>query len=147
MQQDGQQATLASYPYVGIQQTCATAGLSYTELGNIQYVNIPTGDETTLATDLVSYGPIFIGIDASSQYFQFYKSGILSISDCSNLLEDIDHAIVVVGYGYNTTLQQSYWIIKNSWGTDWGEKGYLYLAKDAGNMCGVATMAYYAQLT
>jgi cathepsin L len=147
MQQGGQQATLDSYPYVGVRQSCTTDGLSYSELGNIQYTGIPEGDETSLAADLVSYGPIFIAVDASSQYFQFYQSGILSTNNCSNLIDNLDHAIVVVGYGYNATLQQSYWIIKNSWGTSWGENGYMRLAKDAGNKCGVATDAYYAQLT
>jgi C1A family cysteine protease len=147
MQQGGQQATWNSYPYVGVEQSCTTDDLGYTELGNIQYTSIPEGDETSLAADLVSYGPIFVGVDASSQNFQFYSSGILSTNECSNQLEDIDHAIVAVGYGYNATLQQSYWIIKNSWGIYWGENGYLLLAKDAGNMCGVATFASYAQLT
>jgi cathepsin L len=146
MQQGGQQATWDSYPYVGVQQSCTTDGLSYSELGNIQYASIPEGDETSLAADLVSYGPIFVAVDASSQDFQLYNSGILNTDECSNQPEDLDHAIVVVGYGYDNTLGQSYWIIKNSWGTDWGENGYLLLAKDAGNMCGVATDAYYAQL-
>ena len=146
-QQGGQQATLDSYPYVGIQQSCTTDDLSYSQLGNIQYTGIPSGDETSLAADVVSYGPIFVGVDASSQYFQFYNSGILSTANCSNLIDNLDHAVVVVGYGYDATLQQSYWIIKNFWSTTWGENGYIRLAKDAGNMCGVGTDAYYAQLS
>jgi cathepsin K len=121
--------------------------LTYSKLGNIQYTSIPEGDEKSLAADLVSFGPIFVAIDASSQYFQLYNSGILDTDDCSNQPEDLDHAVVAVGYGYNAALQQSYWIIKNSWGTDWGEKGYVLLPKDAGNKCGVATDAYYAKLT
>jgi hypothetical protein len=41
----------------------------------------------------------------------------------------------------------SYWSIKNSWAQKWGENGYLRLAKDKGNMCGVAAMAYYGKLS
>jgi C1A family cysteine protease len=145
--QGDKQATWISYPYVGVQQSCKTHSLTYSKLGNIQYTSIPEGDEKSLAADLVSFGPIFVAIDASSQYFQLYNSGILDTDDCSNQPEDLDHAVVAVGYGYNAALRQSYWIIKNSWGTDWGEKGYVLLPKDAGNKCGVATDAYYAKLT
>ncbi|CAF4578473.1 unnamed protein product [Rotaria magnacalcarata] len=77
----------------------------------------------------------------------FYKTGVLKIDNCPTRRQDMDHAMAVVGYGYDDALKSSYWIIKNSWGTKWGEHGYLRLAKDAGNMCGVASMAYYGKLT
>ena len=141
-----QLATWKSYPYDALSQACATNNrLNYMKLGNIQYFDNPQGDETSLAANLVQYGPIFVAIDASSDDFSSYKSGILSIDGCSTT--NIDHAITLVGYGYDETLQQSYWIIKNSWGTGWGEEGYVRLAKDAGNMCGVASYATYAKLS
>lgn len=147
MGQGSKLATFQSYPYQGVKQACKTSGINQVSLGNIQYGQIPLGDEKTMAQSLVSYGPIFIGLDADSQLFMFYKSGVLSISNCPTRPQDMDHAMVAVGYGYDDTLKMPYWIIKNSWATKWGENGYLRLAKDKGNMCGVASMAYYAKLT
>jgi cathepsin L len=77
----------------------------------------------------------------------FYKSGVLSINSCPNRPQDMDHAMVVVGYGYDSAVKMSYWIIKNSWAEKWGESGYLRLAKDKNNMCGIASMAYYGKLS
>ncbi|CAF2421402.1 unnamed protein product [Rotaria sp. Silwood2] len=140
-------ATLASYPYAGKKQTCKTSGINEVNLGNIQYGAIPEGNEKTMAAALVNYGPLFIGLDADSKLFMFYKSGVLNINNCPTRRQDMDHAMVVVGYGYDSALQMPYWIIKNSWAQKWGENGYLRLAKDKGNMCGIASMAYYAKLT
>jgi C1A family cysteine protease len=140
-------ATEASYPYAGQKQTCKTNGINQIQLGNIEYGAIPEGDETKLADALANYGPIFIGLDADSKLFMFYKAGILKIDNCPKRRQDMDHAMVVVGYGYDNVLKSPYWIIKNSWGTKWGENGYLRLAKDKGNMCGIASMAYYGKLT
>ena len=143
----GKIATDASYPYVGTKEhACQTNSLNEIQLGNIQYGSLPEGDEKTLAEALTNYGPLFIGIDTDTKLFMFYKSGVLKIDNCPTRRADMDHAMVVVGYGYDNANKIAYWIIKNSWGTKWGENGYLRLAKDSGNMCGVATMAYYGKL-
>jgi C1A family cysteine protease len=145
--QGGKIATEDSYPYVGREETCKTAGVNQINLGNIESGSISKGNEKKLAKALVKYGPIFIGLNYNSD-LRFYKSGILNVANCPNRRRDMGHALTLVGYGYDNALQKPYWIIKNSWGaTDWGENGYLRLAKDAGNMCGVATMASYAKLT
>ena len=145
--QGGKIATEASYPYVGKKQSCRTDNLNQITLGNIAYVSIPEGDEGKLVEALTTHGPIFIGLDADSRHFMFYKSGVLKVKNCPTRRQDMDHAMVVVGYGYDNAVQTPYWIIKNSWGTRWGENGYLRLAKDSGNMCGVASLAYYGKLT
>ncbi|CAF3280247.1 unnamed protein product [Rotaria socialis] len=142
----GKIATESSYPYAGAQKSCRTSGVNEIQLGNIQYGVIPEGNEKKLAEALTNYGPIFIGIDTDTKLFMFYKTGVLKIDNCPTRRQDMDHAMAVVGYGYDDALKSSYWIIKNSWGTKWGEQGYLRLAKDAGNMCGVASMAYYGKL-
>jgi C1A family cysteine protease len=143
----GKIATEESYPYAGAQGACKTSGINQITLGNIEYGAIPQGDEKKMAEALVNYGPLFIGLDADSKLFMFYKSGVLNIDSCPNRLRDMDHALTAVGYGYDDALRIPYWIIKNSWGTKWGENGYLRLAKDTGNMCGIASMAYYGKLT
>ena len=145
--QGGKLATWASYPYAGKKQTCQTSGINQINLGQVDYGAIAQGDETGMAQALVNYGPLFIGLDADSKLFMFYRSGVLSIDNCPNRRQDMDHAMVVVGYGYDNALKMPYWIIKNSWAERWGESGYLRLAKDKGNMCGIASMAYYGKLS
>jgi hypothetical protein len=145
--QGGKLATWASYPYAGKKQSCQTSGLNQISLGQVDYSAIPQGDENAMAQALVNNGPLFIGLDADSKLFMFYKSGVLSIDSCPNRRQDMDHAMVVVGYGYDNAMKMPYWIIKNSWAEKWGESGYLRLAKDKGNMCGIASMAYYGKLS
>lgn len=89
--------------------------------------------EKKLAHNLVSYGPIPIGIDSSSNEFELYSSGILRKHHCGN---DIDHAVLVVGY------TPDYWIIKNSWGEDWGENGYFRLER-GNHACGINSYASF----
>ncbi|CAF5039154.1 unnamed protein product, partial [Rotaria sp. Silwood1] len=127
--------TLSSYPYVGYEKVCQTSSSSSAYLGSIQAWQVPTGDEKTMASALVNYGPLWVALYASSQQFMFYRSGVLSVSGCPNSVYYLDHAVVAVGYGYDSTYGMNYWIIKNSWSQYWGENGYIRIAKDRGNMC------------
>nr|CAD7193962.1 unnamed protein product [Timema douglasi] len=68
-----------------------------------------------------------------------YMIGIYYDSKCSS--EDLNHGMVVVGYG--TEDSQDYWLLKNSWGKDWGEEGYVRVARNKDNLCGVASAATY----
>ena len=142
----GKIATAKSYPYVGKRQTCRDNGFDEIHLGRIEYQPLPEGDEKRMEEALINHGPLFIGVDAETQRFMFYRSGILNIDGCPKQRRDMDHAMVIVGYGHDPALKKSYWNIRNSWGTKWGENGYVRLAKDQDNMCGVASMAYYAKL-
>ncbi|XP_041372288.1 procathepsin L-like [Gigantopelta aegis] len=72
--------------------------------------------------------------------FAFYKSGVYGPSTCSGTV--LNHAVLVVGYG-TTSDGQDYWIAKNSFGKDWGMEGYIYMAHNQGNRCGVASHASY----
>jgi hypothetical protein len=90
--------------------------------------------ESKLAHNLLSYGPIPIGIDSGSHQFELYRSGIIRAHHCG---KDIDHAVLLVGY------TKKYWILKNSWGAEWGESGYFRLERGT-NACGIATYASFA---
>jgi cathepsin L len=101
---------------------------------------------------------------ASQSSFQFYSTGIYSDDYCSS--QFLDHGVTAVGYG-SQGQDQDYYIVKNSWGTEWGDKGrtdpfltlttyntiilicfylnqgYILMARNQNNMCGIATMSSY----
>lgn len=103
------------------------------------YGKILSGDERDLEYAIANIGPISVCIDATRE-FQFYKSGIFISSNCSST--NLNHAMLVVGFG-TTELGEEYYIVKNSWGTDWGINGYILMARNNNNMCGIATNAIY----
>ncbi|XP_028647436.2 procathepsin L-like [Erpetoichthys calabaricus] len=102
------------------------------------YVKIPFGDEMALQDALANIGPISVSIDTSPKGFQFYHSGIYYNKDCSTRP---DHCALLVGYG--TYDGEDYWIVKNSWGEDFGEGGYILIARHKNNHCGIASRAIY----
>ena len=127
-----------SYPYKADNEKCH---FSQNNIGasDVGYVDIPEGDEATLMKAVATMGPISIAIDASKESFQFYSKGIYDEPACSS--KDLDHGVLIVGYG--TEKGQDYWLVKNSWGNTWGDNGYIKMARNKRNQCGVATAASY----
>ena len=101
---------------------------------------IKEGDEGELQSAVANIGPVSIGIDASHS-FHFYKSGVYNEPKCGNSYWDLNHAVLVVGYGTDPDTNQDYWLVKNSWAATWGEEGYIRMRRNDNNMCGVATQA------
>lgn len=95
-------------------------------------------DETSLAS-AVDNQPVSIAIEADQSSFQFYSGGVMNKA-CGTKL---DHGVLAVGYG--TDNSQDYWIVKNSWGATWGEKGYIRLARGI-DQCGIMQSASYPEL-
>jgi hypothetical protein len=74
--------------------------------------------------------PLSVSISAGCSAFSSYKSGILTASACVSGCSSprIDHAVLLVGFGIDASTQQEYWIVQNSWGTSWGESGFVRIA-------------------
>ncbi|KAI1278149.1 Digestive cysteine proteinase 3 [Halotydeus destructor] len=143
VKQNGGLDTEASYPYEAEDGVCR---YNKTSIGAVMkdYVDIDHGNEMALQSAVANIGPVSVAIDASSNYFSLYGGGVYNHGDCGNTHDDLDHGVTVVGYG--TTNGQDYYIVKNSWGTDWGTAGYMQLARNDGNLCGIATQAAYPVL-
>jgi hypothetical protein len=109
------------------------------------FVNITSGDEDGLLHALDKQGPISIAINVSPNLV-FYSQGIFDDVDCLNGVNDLDHAVLLTGFGTHTNKNNEsvdYWQVKNSWSTLWGEDGYVRFIKDDNNICGVATEPTY----
>ncbi|XP_077229127.1 senescence-specific cysteine protease SAG39-like [Tasmannia lanceolata] len=132
--------TEVNYPYMGVDGTCNTkkAATHAAEING--YVDVPANNEKALLK-AVANQPISVAIDASGYAFQFYSSGVFT-GDCST---NLDHGVTAVGYGTSAD-GTKYWLVKNSWGSGWGESGYIKMQRDIGakeGLCGIAMKASY----
>jgi len=123
IEKEGGLCTEDEYPYTGEDGTCkaTTCGKKYDKITT--YEKVTKDDATALETSVVS-GCVSVGIEADQFAFQYYSSGVLD-GTCGT---SIDHGVLVVGYG--TDGSQDYWKVKNSWGTSWGEEGYVLICRN-----------------
>lgn len=106
----------------------------------IQYIF--SGKEHDLKAAVATVGPISVAVDSTGM--ELYKGGIYYNKECRVRNKDLDHAVLVVGYGSENG--QDYWLVKNSWGTKWGLEGYIKMSRNKKNNCGIATNASYPVL-
>jgi len=95
---------------------------------------------TSAIMSALNKGPASVAVQADTATFQTYSSGIITSSACGT---NIDHAITAVGYGTNDA-GQSYYIVQNSWGTGWGDQGYVAIGAASGaGICGINQYVAY----
>ncbi|KAG5683626.1 hypothetical protein PVAND_012899 [Polypedilum vanderplanki] len=123
------------YVYTGIPQSC---NKTFTPLRNISNwcSYFLSGNEYELQK-LVAKQPVVVGVSLTFN-MMYYKKGVFYDEACTN---NIDHAVVVVGYGTDGA-NGDYWIIRNSWGINWGVKGYGLFSRNRNNSCGIANVAF-----
>ncbi|KAI5618194.1 cathepsin S,-like 2, tandem duplicate 2 precursor [Silurus asotus] len=126
-----------AYPYTAMDGQCRY-DQSQKAANCSSYSYVSEGDEEALKQSVATIGPISVAIDATRPTFILYRSGVYSDSSCS---QDVNHGVLAVGYG--NLNGEDYWLVKNSWGTGFGDGGYIRIARNKGNMCGIANYACY----
>ena len=136
--------TEKDYPYKGEEGICDKDRRNRHVVTIDGYEDVPQNDETALLK-AVANQPVSVAIEADQRAFQLYSGGVFDDEDCGTSL---NHGVLIVGYGTerNGTHEMPYWIIKNSWGPAWGDKGYIKMKRGASavqGLCGVAMQASY----
>ncbi|KAK9961057.1 hypothetical protein ABG768_008874 [Culter alburnus] len=127
----------ASYPYEAVQGQCRY-NPAQRAANCTKYYFVSEGDEEALKDAVANIGPIAVAIDATHPKFVLYHSGVYNDPSCT---QKINHGVLVVGYG--AIDGQDYWLVKNSWGTGFGDGGYIRMARNQNNMCGIALYPCY----
>jgi len=136
----GGQESESDYPYTGADGTCSFDKSDVAATISSWSDATTDKDETTLENNLVQYGPISVCVDASK--WSAYTGGVLTHFQCA-FINILDHCVQLVGY--NNTASSPFWIVRNSWNTDWGIDGYIYLTKGY-DTCGIAKEATYVTI-
>ena len=133
--------TDADYPYVGYKQSCQKDPSKYIDMKVTGYKKLGSSSSTWSPVDedeikefLYETGPLAIALNANP--LQTYTGGILDKTSSQCPVSGINHAVTMVGYGHDDASDKDYWIVKNSWGQSWGEKGYFRIKRGSGT-CGI----------
>ena len=136
------------YPYISGQTkssgSCKTSCKNIKNSKITEFVDIIKSSDTEMMS-AVAQQPVSIAIQADQREFQLYKSGVFTAS-CG---VDLDHGVLVVGYGTENNLD--YYLVKNSWSTTWGDKGYIKLGRgkqynNGDGQCGLLLQGSYPVL-
>ncbi|CAN6300475.1 unnamed protein product [Urochloa humidicola] len=131
--ENGGLTTEANYPYQARRNYCSRNKAAQHAARISDYVQVPAGEAQL--QQAVAQQPIAAAIEMGGS-LQFYSGGVFA-GQCGTRM---NHAITVVGYGADANTGLKYWLVKNSWGTSWGERGYLRIRRDftRSGLCGIA---------
>ncbi|KAI4298220.1 hypothetical protein L6164_031804 [Bauhinia variegata] len=133
--------TEATYPYAKKNLHCQATKQGKKKAVTIDgYVRVAPSEDALLCASIKQ--PVTVYLDSTD--ILFYKEGIYDGAKCSNDPYHVDHAVLIVGY--DSKDDQDYWIIKNSWGEDWGENGYIRIKRNIGipnGLCAINAWNYY----
>lgn len=127
------------YPYTGIVGICNITKAIMKAARITSYNHIPANNERAIQA-AVANQPVSVAIDGGGLEIQLYSSGVFTGS-CGN---SPNHGVAIVGYGAEKGVK--HWIVKNSWGTGWGNRGYIKLQRgtsDKSGICGINMDASY----
>ena len=128
--------TESVYPYKGTDGTCNTSVTGTVKC--TKPVSITAFSESALMASIET-SPTSVAIGANAISLQHYSGGIYDPTGIENpCIPMLDHGVLAVGYGANDK-GQNYYIVKNSWGSDWGDKGFIYFIRtgDGYGTCGI----------
>ena len=123
------------YSYHAEQGSCQSNCKKYAYFSGCSDI-IPNNQQDMTAA--VAQQPVSVAIEADTKIFQFYKSGVITGNECGT---NLDHGVLVVGYG--TENNEDYWLVKNSWSSNWGDNGYVKIGRSTSTndpgICGIAS--------
>jgi cathepsin L len=129
--------TESDYPYQGMTGTCSKSKSAKPVAGIKGYVTVPPNNYTAFANAIATKGPISITVAAGSMGWQMYSRGVFGGGLLGKCGFELDHGVQAVGFG--TDGNKQYWLVRNSWGASWGEKGYMRMRRygEGKEPCGV----------
>jgi len=131
----------ASYPYAPSDDTCGfNRSRVVATISGFQYATA-TANETQMQVAMYTKGPLSVCVDAST--WQFYTGGVMT----NNCGQSLDHCVQITGWSVDNTQNPPapYWIVRNSWSSNWGIRGYIFVERNS-DLCGIANEATYATI-
>ncbi|XP_054164581.1 cathepsin L-like proteinase [Oppia nitens] len=125
------------YPYIGKDDSCHHNKEKRVDIDIKEIKRITSGSDQELVSAIYTYGPVTVAVHLTNKFLN-YSSGILDDITCN--ADQISGLLLAVGY------TPEYFILKNTWGTKWGENGFVRLSRSKVNNCGVSQQAYYPVL-
>jgi len=131
-------ASEAAYPFTGVSNRCQPYQRVPIKVGH--WIPVYSGNEDQLLTAL-QIQTISVQLSGGKKPFQFYAGGVLDV-DAGDCGTDMDHALLLTGAGLDPKSGKLYWTVKNSWGSSWGESGYIRMVRGK-NLCNIAGYPTY----